>query len=155
MYIAVVMNDKNWNLPVTQVILPVTFAFFSLWPINTTLFCLECKSHSHPLFFSTFAAFWCYCILKKEFNCASFLSTLLHYSQENTLQIITAQIVHKYVVFGPQQTEQLFSVAPSKEWEQLLCAINYCTLVWHCNLKCKCVNRSFSNACRDICFFLN
>ena len=149
---------------------------FSLWPINSTFVCLGCSSHDHRSFFSTFILFGG--VVKKELTCAScacFLFTIhfspgkgysyftyhhsehaqldsfFCYSQEHTLQMVTAQTMHEYLVFGRRQTEQLFSIATSKERRRLLCATRYRALGWHFNLtylRCKCFNRrNFCNAC--------
>ena len=43
------------------------------------------------------------------------LDTFFRYSQEHTLQMVTAQTMHEYLVFGRQHTEQLFSIATGKQ----------------------------------------
>ena len=126
-------------MPVTQDFLLVTFAFFLCRLLTPLSFVLDAtvtviarfsalsllfggvkKKTTHVRLFSvqvSLSPAKAYSFLSYHQNTSGTFQpdNFLRYNQEHTTQMVTAQTMHEHLVFGRRQTEQLFSIATSKE----------------------------------------
>ena len=94
--------------------------------VKTELTCASCACFLFTIHFSPAKS---YSYFTYHHSGHSQPDTFFRCSQEHTLQMVTAQTMYEYLVFGRLQTEQSVSIATSKERRRLLCATRYRAIV--------------------------